>query len=316
MHIEEVDGLGIVKNSYTVRDLMESVFLDYQNSGKRSLDDAKERWKLHLEPTFGNVRASRVTTDMLQKYVADRDGEKASVASVNRELALLRRAFNLGKRSTPPKIAFVPHFPLRKERNTRTGFLEDAAFDRLAAACAKRGLWLRTILEIGYQFGWRRGEVSGLRVRHVDLAARTLRLDANTTKNDEAREAVMPQNMFVLVQQCMTGKQPNDHLFTRNGRAVTDWRGAWDAATKEAGMEELLFHDLRRSAARNMDRRGISRVVAMKITGHKTESIYRRYRIVNEPDLREAARKMEQPIEGFCTPDVQLPQAPQIVRPN
>jgi integrase len=114
---------------------------------------------------------------MLAEYVAKRDGEGAALATVNRELALLRCAFNLGKEATPRKVANVPKFPIRAEHNTRTGFLADADYDKLAAACTARGLWLRTRLEVGYQFGWRASELRLLRVRHVDLAARTLRLD-------------------------------------------------------------------------------------------------------------------------------------------
>jgi hypothetical protein len=115
--IQEIDSLGIAKNDFTVGDLMASVFLDYQNHGQRSIDDAKERWKLHLAPVFEYVRARHVTTDMLDRYVAQRDSEKAALATVNRELALLRRAFNLGKGSTPPKVvlrAEVSH-PQRTE---------------------------------------------------------------------------------------------------------------------------------------------------------------------------------------------------------
>src|SRR5262249_32779096 len=159
------------------------------NEGKRSIDDAEERWKCHLQPVFENVRAAHLTTDMLEKYKASRDAEGASIATVNRELALLRRAYRLAKQCTPPTVADIPHFPLRRERNTRLGFLEDSQYDKLVAACSKRGLWLRAIFEVGYQFGWRAGEVRSLRVRHVDLAARTLRLDPHTTKNDDGREA-------------------------------------------------------------------------------------------------------------------------------
>jgi integrase len=225
-------------------------------------------------------RSSRaINNDMLDEYVSKRDDEGAKLATVNRELALLRRAFRLGHRSTPRKVAVIPYFPLRKEENTRTGFLADADYDKLAATCAPRGLWLRTMLEVGYQFGWRVGEVRSLRVRHFDLAARTLRLDSHTTKNGEARVAVMPSNLFVLVQLCATGKKPEDALFSREGKPVTNFRGSREAACKEAGVPKLLFHDLRRSAARNMDRRGISRVVIMKIMGLKTEEIFRRYRI-------------------------------------
>src|SRR5438309_8319741 len=129
--IAEIDTLGIVKDDYTVGDLMEGVFLDYKNNGKRSLDDAKQRWASHLKPVFENLRASRITTDMLEEYISKRDDEGAKLATVNRELALLRRAFRLGHRSTPRKVAVTPYFPLRKEENTRTGFLADADYDKL-----------------------------------------------------------------------------------------------------------------------------------------------------------------------------------------
>ena len=57
-------------------------------------------------------------------------------------------------------------------------------------------------------------------------------------------------------------------------------------------MPGRLLHDLRRSAVRSLERAGVSRSVAMKMTGHKTESVYRRYAIVSESDLREAAAKL------------------------
>ena len=64
------------------------------------------------------------------------------------------------------------------------------------------------------------------------------------------------------------------------------------AACKTAGVPGLLLHDLRRSAVRNLERVGVSRSVAMKLTGHKTESVYRRYGIVAESDLMEAVGKL------------------------
>ena len=82
------------------------------------------------------------------------------------------------------------------------------------------------------------------------------------------------------------------HVFHRYGKPIKSLRRAWKTACKDAGRPGLLLHDLRRSAVRNLERAGISRSVAMKLTGHKTEAVYRRYAIVAESDLREAGTKL------------------------
>ena len=81
-------------------------------------------------------------------------------------------------------------------------------------------------------------------------------------------------------------------FFHRKGQPLKYMRRSWTTACKNAGVPGRLLHDLRRSAVRNLERAGLSRSVAMKMTGHKTESVYRRYAIVSESDLREAAAKL------------------------
>lgn len=83
------------------------------------------------------------------------------------------------------------------------------------------------------------------------------------------------------------------YVFHRGGQPVGDIRKSWKAACRAAGLPALLFHDLRRSAVRNLDRDGVSQSVAMAITGHKTANVYRRYRIVNEDDIRLALERVQ-----------------------
>jgi integrase len=81
-------------------------------------------------------------------------------------------------------------------------------------------------------------------------------------------------------------------VFHRNGREIKAMRRSWTSACRQAGVPALLLHDLRRSAVRNLERASVSRSVAMKLTGHKTENVYRRYAIVAEGDLIQAGQKL------------------------
>lgn len=82
-------------------------------------------------------------------------------------------------------------------------------------------------------------------------------------------------------------------VFHRNGERIRYFRAAWANACKDAGCPGALVHDMRRSAVRTFERAGVPRSVAMSIVGHKTESIYRRYAIVDEAMQREAAARLD-----------------------
>jgi integrase len=83
-----------------------------------------------------------------------------------------------------------------------------------------------------------------------------------------------------------------DWVFHWNGKPLGSHVKGWDRACSAAGLAGLHFHDLRRSAIRNIERAGIPRHVAMQISGHRTENVYRRYDIVVEADLKAAGEKL------------------------
>jgi len=274
-----------------VKELAEDFLRDYRINGRKSLSDVEARWRLHLSKEFGDHRAANIGNDQMTRYVAQRQTEGASNATINRELAALKRMFTLGVRAR--KVYSMPNFPHLEERNVRKGFIEDGQYQALAKACSAEGLWLRAMFEVGYNFGWRVSELLNMRVRQIDLASRTIRLEVGETKNDEGREVEMTPLVYALVQQCVAGKQGEDFVFTReSGKPVRDFRGSWEKVCKAARVPGLLFHDLRRTAVRNMVRRGIPERVAMTISGHKTRSIFDRYNIVSKSDLHEAAKKL------------------------
>lgn len=259
------------------------------------MECAERRWKLHLKPFFADFRAVQVSTDLLNRYVHKRQAEEAENATINRELAFISKASRLGLTSSPAKVRHVPPFPHLTENNVRKGFLADADYEKLADECAKVGLWLRTMLAVGCNFGWRKGEVLNLRVKQIDLPSRTIRLEQGTTKNNQGRIVKMTDEVYTLVAACIGGKKPDDYVFTReNGKRVKNFRKAWHNVCEAAGVPELLFHDLRRTGVRNLRRLGISEGVAMKISGHKTASVFRRYDITDESDLAEAAARLDE----------------------
>jgi integrase len=276
------------EDKLTFDELAKDLENDYKVNGKRTLADLSYRVG-HLREFFGMDRAIDITTDRARAYQRKRLEEKASPATINREMAALRRmlslAFNAGKLSRIPKLEMLA------EDNVRQGFVDHGAFSALLGNL--NGV-VSELVEFAYLSGWRKGEVVKLEITDVDEWARVVRLNSKNSKNKEPRILPLTGRLWEIVEARLKDRRPGcPWLFHRNGKPIKDFRDAWETACKASNLEGLLVHDLRRSAARNLSRAGVPESVAMGITGHKTRSMYRRYRIVDERDLREATESLQ-----------------------
>ncbi|MGA1864356.1 MAG: tyrosine-type recombinase/integrase [bacterium] len=299
----------------TFDELCEDIKTDYRIRGMKS-QDRLERSIKNLQKMFAGMYATEINTARIKRYIDLRMNEEASNGTINRELSALGKMFTLGAECTPPKVLKdkVPHIRKLKEANPRTGFFEYA---ELQAVLSELPQFYHGPVIFAYETGWRQSEVFKLQWENVNLIEKTVTLDVGTTKNNEGRVIFMTETMRTLIQaqweQRGSSGRFSPYVFpneSRTNRIIKEtFCRAWKKACRKAGYPGKLFHDLRRTAVRNMVRAGIPERVAMMISGHKTRSIFDRYNIVDTKDLVLAAKR----IEAYHEKSVTLPVTPKIV---
>ena len=311
---------GIYFDKVRFDELAEEFLSDYRINKKKSLKRA-ENSVGHLKKTFEGVRIVDITTPLIRGYIEDRMqlkcqgcGEKfepqdncptcdsedlksgAANATINRELSALKRMLNIDAQETPPKVDRVPYIPLLEENNIRKGFFEHGDFLALRTALP---FHLKGFITFGYKAGWRISEIAGLTWNQVDRTLGIVRLEVGETKNDEARTVYLDKELKGIFNKAWEARKKRGKLIpfvflNKDGSdRVKRFDKAWKSACKDAGIGVRLFHDFRRTAVRNMVRSGIPERVAMMISGHKTRSVFDRYNIVNDQDLKLAAQKQQ-----------------------
>ncbi len=281
----------------TIGDLLDLVEADYELKQRRSLKRVRHA-RIPLLEEFGPGIALEVGLAQLEDYVTRRRRDGAALATIQYELAILRRGFTLAVRRQ--LLPFRPAFPALRIDNARQGFFERDGLEKVRAALPEA---IRNVVTFAYLTGWRvPSEVLPLTWDRVDFTAGVVRLDVRTTKNGAGRTFpfdVLPELAELLRRQRLytdlfeaSGGQAIAYVFQRAGRPVLDFSHAWRKACAAAGLAGRIPHDFRRTAARNLLRAGVPESWAMQLTGHKTAAIFRRYAITNEADLREAVTRL------------------------
>jgi integrase len=321
-------GLPVIPRAeqLTFDEAAKDVINDFISNGKRSLVVARRRIEKHLTPFFGGRRLAGITAADIRKYIAQRQAETIVIrkervvdgktvlaltkptanATINRELQMLRRVFSLAIQSG--RLASRPHVSLLRESPARSGFFERSQVEAVVAHLPEP---LRPVIMFAFITGWRlHSEILPLEWRQVDFGAGEVRLLPGQTKNGEGRVFPMTAELRQLLkdQEAANARVKRQGHITplvffrmvaegRGGeqkpRGITAFTKAWRKACVAAGCPGRIPHDLRRSAVRNFVRAGLSEHVAMRLSGHLTPSIFRRYDIISESDLRAAAQALD-----------------------
>lgn len=282
------NGELVTPDKVTIGYLLERLSDDYELHQRADAYISTLRIKKHLLPFFGLTKAAKLTTLQIQAYIKRRLTE-AQPSTVNRELALIRRAFRLGLQSEPPNVSRVPRFPKLLEDNIRTGYLEPEDYRKLLTELPED---LKLLFVLGYHVGMRKTALLNLQWKQVDFEAGLIRLGVTRARNRKPMPLSVP--IAEDVREYLE-KQPkaSPYIFARGSDRIKDFRGSWAAACKRAGVAGLHFHDLRRTAVRNMRKAGVSETMSMRISGHRTRAMLDRYDISDDSDVQEAGKKTD-----------------------
>ena len=294
----------------TVNELLDAHLAYMRRMGRKSTTGVEQVLDKHVRPYFGDRAASTLTTADFERYRDDKKGV-VEPTTINRHLSHLRSGYVTGyRRVTPRMVDFVPAFPMVDESyNVRQTFL---SFDGYRAVRDKLPASLRPLFVVAFHVSSRRGELLKIKWSQVDLKEGLIVLSPFDTKNKTGRALPIYGDMVEVLkeQKRIRDEQFPDceHVFfwraedvmlshggrrTVPGTPIKVFKDAWGKAVKTAGFPKLLFHDLRRTAERNMAKAGMDQTMRMRISGHKTPSMSTRYNIVVAEDVAEEKARMD-----------------------
>jgi integrase len=304
-------GLAVERTKFD--DLAEDLKTSYEmnhdkqsDSGRLTAAQRLSEALEHLNGMFKTLRATDITSDKVQKYINRRQQQGAANGTINRELGMLKRMFSLAMEHTPPKVVQAPYIPHLRER-VRSGFFEHEDFLALRGALPD---YAQVPVTLAYYSGMRMGEVFSLKWEQINWKEGKLSLKPQDTKTKESRVLYITSDLYRVLEawKVRTDEQAPNILSIchRSGKRLQSIRSAWRRGCQHVGLGKMIEneqkgrkvwqgkipHDFRRTAVRNMIRAGVPQAVAMAISGHKTQSVFNRYNIVDEADLKAAADRL------------------------
>jgi integrase len=273
----------------TLGDLVEGLKTNYVVNRRRSLKTIDYPLR-HIVDHFSEAaRAVAITTDRLDGYIAERLRQGAAPASIRIELALLSKAFTLAVRAKRLRSKpFIPK-PEGDPSRVRHGFF---ARDEVEALCQHIDSDLADLVRFLFFSTWRVGEVRTLEWRDYHRGERTIRLRAEYSKTKHSRVLPIEGELARVMERRLQNRRLHcPYIFHREGKPIGDFRKTWHRACAVIGLTGRIVHDLRRSGIKHLINSGVDPHTVMRFSGHRTDSMLRRYHIVDLDDLRRAAEQ-------------------------
>lgn len=249
--------------------------------------------KKHLVPFFGRKLITEIKPEDIENFRAQRkrvDGKPASIQTINHDHIALKHCLNVAIRRGLLVANPASRLPMPNPNNERDRVLSAEEWGRLYSAAKPH---LRPVMLVAYQLGQRFGEITNLTWERVDLKRGFITLRAADTKTKSARQVPMTPDVRMLFQQLAKVRSlVSRHVFLYKGRPLKRVSRSFKTALKDAGVLDFRFHDLRHCASTNLRRSGVDTATAMKVVGHKSEKMWKRYNSIEDQDLTQAAQHL------------------------
>lgn len=284
------------KREYTFGELADW-YLDQPDTRRRKSYKKIRHHCKTLEKEFGPLKADEVKPFMVEAYRAKKmsqiscRGTPYKPASVNREIEVMKRIFNLAFRNE--MVARNPCWKVTRlaEKNARDRILSAEELEKLGKELPRHAL---DFVFVAYYTGMRPGEIFGLTWDRVNLEEGYLNLTQEDTKTGEARRIYFVGTPVEEIFQRLYKAHhlSHNHVFTYLGEPLKSIKVALKRALQKAGISDFRPYDLRHTFVTNARRAGIDRTIIMKLTGHKTLSMFTRYNKVDPAEGKEATERL------------------------
>jgi integrase len=284
------------KEEYTFGELVDWYLSLPKTKQVKSIYKIKQHCR-RLKEVFGHMKAEEIKPSMIEAYQQKRlteityHGTPYRPASVNRELEVMRRIYNLAIREDMVDMNPCWKVTRLSERNARDRVLSKEEFDKMVKGLPQHAA---DIVTVAYYTGMRAGEIFALTWDRVNMKEGYINLTPKDTKTGEGRHVYFNKEVKKILERLRKVRHiSHQFVFTYKGNPVRSIKYSLTEALKKAEIENFRFHDLRHTFVSNARKAGVDRTVIMKLTGHKTLSMFTRYNTVDQADAKDAMEKLE-----------------------